>query len=316
MHPLTSVIETASRVYMAFGDAFKIGGAPTGKDGAREDQRQARNETQLHPATSRGTTSNGMQSRPSYSSVVGQTQSPIPLHDASTETAKPARRVPLQESEAIWQSKEREAKVARQQYFREVQSRNDEWKKLKEDVQLWKGRVEDRDSEVRQAHRRIEELERALRAVRNEQRDTASLLETRTVELQEAQAFLTRVDGVSDHEVLQLVQRLNSTVYQTCANITAAFASDFGKALDRDMYEQACGKISAVGLLSSEMTNALRCFDHQHDSVLVQTALQAVTVSYTRWLCNTWDFRFDPQSSLQNVYSLINKNGTHCLSIC
>lgn len=178
-------------------------------------------------------------------------------------------------------------------------------------LKQWKGRAEEQENEVREAHRKVDELERALRSA--EQSGTVSLFETRTAELRDAQTYLTKLDGVADSDVLWLGERLNSNsnIYRTCANIASAFEREYRKVQEGEAFEQAYQRMASVGLFSPEMINALRCFAHQQDSVLVQAALQMAVVSYTRWVCGTWDFLQNSSTTLQNSYSRINQSGTY-----
>lgn len=312
MYPFISLLETVFRFPMALRNAFRIfsGTAQLEDEAQAMVQQLTRDQAELRPVN-RDALEDDTRPTVSYASVLSNARSaPLGL-EVKTEAAKPARRAPLQELESTWRTKEGEATAARHQYFDAIESRNDEWRKNKAEVERLKEKLMAKDDEVRQAGRKIDELERTLRAVRNEQSNTKTLLDTRTAELQEAQAFLTKVDGVSDNEVLQLVERLNSNIYQTCAIITAGFESDYGKNQGGEVREQAYQRISSVGLLSPDMMNALRCFDHQQDSILVQTALQASTVSYVRWLCGTWDFHLHSTATLQSIYRRIKETGAH-----
>lgn len=228
-------------------------------------------------------------------------------------TPKPTRGENL---ESAWRKAEKEAKLARQRYQREIESQREDLKVTREKATTLAARVAEMEAEAKKASAHISELVRTIHVLRNEKLGTLALLETKSTELREAQAFLTQVDGVSDVEVVQVVQRLNSTIYQTCTSVARAFEAQYGEAGERGTFDRALQSLSTTGLLSAEMLNALCCFQHKEDSVLVQMALQGVMVAYTRWLCNTWDFRIEGGSTFENVYDQIRATGTHkCFTI-
>ncbi|KAI8977710.1 hypothetical protein BD414DRAFT_495390 [Trametes punicea] len=169
--------------------------------------------------------------------------------------------------------------------------------------QAIKERASQMQTELRQACAKISDLEHELAASKNALQNTASLLETRSAELRDAQAFLTKVDDVSDSEVLNLVEQLNSSVFQTSASIANAFRAGYGRIEEGEGIEQTYATLASSGLVPPDMLSALRCLDHTQDSIVVQTALQGTITSYTRWLCDTWDFRVGDQPSLlQYIY--------------
>ena len=155
------------------------------------------------------------------------------------------------------------------------------------------------------------ELERALAVAQDERRKTAALLETKGAELREAHAYLNKLDDTTDSEVLALVEKLNSTIFQTAAVIADGFQTRYQSHEGvSSLAEQVCARLERSGLLNVDLGTALRFADHSEDSVLVQTTIQAVLASYARWLCATWDFRLGEGASLlHSVYVAIRETG-------
>ncbi len=207
--------------------------------------------------------------------------------------------------------------------------------------ETWKKKAEEAEKRAREAEGRLEEANRCLDAERvafeeqaqkaakqvseaedrtnrlrvtlaesgDELRKTVALLDMRSAELRDAQAYLTRIDDIADAEVLHLVEGMNSRIFQTAASIADAFRSRYGEQKDIRMSQEAAACIRyAVG---DDLFRALRHIDRSEDS-LVQTVLQAAMVSYAKWLCATWDFEATgPEKVLQNVYHFIRRTGTY-----
>ncbi|RDX46323.1 hypothetical protein OH76DRAFT_1311921, partial [Lentinus brumalis] len=155
-------------------------------------------------------------------------------------------------------------------------------------------------------------LERALAAAQGERRNTSVLLETRTAELREAQAYLTRVDDVTDRDVLRTVENLNSTIFQTAAKASDAFQARYHHDQHSVEAEEAGRRLVEGWGLSTRFRAALRSVNHNDDSVLVQMALQGVMVSYTRRLCTTWNFGVG--RDFENVYEQMRKQEPQSVS--
>ncbi|KAI0824347.1 hypothetical protein BC628DRAFT_1420092 [Trametes gibbosa] len=245
------------------------------------------------------------QGRASYSTVVKSTPSSEREHRPILEDSRLTTRR-AEDLENSWKKKEQEAKAARQLYFREIEGRRDELKTSREQVDGLTKRVAQLEDEARTARVQVLQLQSTKQKLQDEKRSVLALLNTKSAELREAQTFLTKVDAVSDSEVLQLVERLNATIFQTCASVADAFEySKYDDASGREASQRAFQKLLAWGLLAPDVMNALCCFDHAQDSVLVQTALQCLTVIFVRWLCNTWDFCTENNFTLEAVYAQI-----------
>lgn len=172
-----------------------------------------------------------------------------------------------------------------------------------------KTRLAEAELHARRSHERAAGLERALAAAQGERRNNSFLLETRTAELREAQAYLTKVDDVTDRDVLRTVENLNSTIFQTAAKASDAFQARYLHDQHSVEAEEAGRRLVEGWGLSTRLRAALRSVNHNDDSVLVQMALQGVMVSYTRRLCTTWNFGVG--RDFENVYEQMRKQGAH-----
>ncbi|KAH9940115.1 uncharacterized protein BXZ73DRAFT_75725 [Epithele typhae] len=152
------------------------------------------------------------------------------------------------------------------------------------------------------AEARSNELQRELTAVREELRQTAALLETRSVELRAAQVFLTRADDIADSEVVRMVTNLNSCVFQIAAVAADAFQSRC-RVGDSKEDEDACAKLVSAGGIGRNVVDALARVDHTIDNTLVQVALQGIMTAYAHQLCSRWGCA--DEKNLMELYASI-----------
>ncbi|PIL34594.1 hypothetical protein GSI_03373 [Ganoderma sinense ZZ0214-1] len=146
---------------------------------------------------------------------------------------------------------------------------------------------------------------RELRRAQDELREAVALLDTKSAELRDAQAYLSRHDDVADAEVLRLVEGINSRIFQAAASITDAFQPRYGGQKDVLAWQEVASRVQHT--LSDDLLHALHSIDHFDDS-LMQTLLQAVMVFYAGQLCDTWDFdAIGPHQVLQKVYCSIRQ---------
>ncbi|KAI0704723.1 hypothetical protein C8Q76DRAFT_779067 [Earliella scabrosa] len=179
---------------------------------------------------------------------------------------------------------------------------------LAKDVGGLQERLSQTELRARRSEAHAADLERALAVAQDERRKTAALLETKSAELREAHAYLDRLDDTTDSDVLTIVEKLNSTIFQTAATIADAFQDRYHRKQGVELAEQACARLEASGLLNADLGMALRFAEHGEDCVLVQTALQTVIASYGRWVCATWDFGIgDGASVLHEPQSVAGK---------
>ncbi|KAI9060752.1 hypothetical protein FKP32DRAFT_1655515 [Trametes sanguinea] len=172
-----------------------------------------------------------------------------------------------------------------------------------------------REGELEQAQKRIAELESQLAASQDDLTNTRVLLEMKSAELRDAQAFLNRVDDASDCEVLSLIERLNSNIFQTSANIAEAFRSLYGRSRDHTAKEQHIAILESCHLFSGEFVTALRNQDHQENCIVVQFALQALMVSFAEDICRSWIVEGGCGSSwIESIYARMRENESQTIS--
>ncbi|KAL7278332.1 hypothetical protein ACG7TL_008308 [Trametes sanguinea] len=135
------------------------------------------------------------------------------------------------------------------------------------------------EDELGQAKDMIAELERKLAASQDDLISTRALLKTKSAELRDAQVFLTRVDDASDGEVVNLIGLLNSSIFQTSANIAAKFQPAYGRTKNRTMRNRYIEHLRSSQLLSRKLLSSLDCLDHHQNPIVVQFALQAIMAS-------------------------------------
>ena len=170
--------------------------------------------------------------------------------------------------------------------------------------------VSEAEYRVNDSEARVTQITQELHQTKIDQQQMAALLDTRSAELRDAQVYLTGVDDATDMETLRLVERMNSKIFQLAASIADAFQSRYGEQKDIRVSQEAAARVRH--LFGNGLFHALSSIDHPDDSLIVQIALQALMVSYTKWLCATWDFDVTgPQQVLQKLYGLIRRTGAY-----
>ncbi|PIL25742.1 hypothetical protein GSI_11492 [Ganoderma sinense ZZ0214-1] len=175
-------------------------------------------------------------------------------------------------------------------------------------------RAKQMETQLHDAERRAKEtvahLSRELLQCQSKLEKKAALLDTRSAELRDAQAYLALSDDVTDTEVLQLVNGINSRIYQVAANIADAFQPRYGEQQDVQVMEEAVARLQAF--LDGNLLLALNTIHHADDHLVLQIALQAIIVSCAGWLCNTWN---DAGCPLRDIYQAIRGIGAYALAI-
>ena len=144
-------------------------------------------------------------------------------------------------------------------------------------------------------------LDARTRSMQERLKKTEELLQARTAELSQAQNFLSKVDHLSEMEVLGIVQSLNENIFQLTASLTDAW--------ERLRPSQATGRIE-VDLTSQP-----------HHSVLVKLArkrdLTGLTYLLQSYLCyqavemtSSWVRNRKP-GELGSVYQHLSASGEH-----
>ncbi|OSC99573.1 hypothetical protein PYCCODRAFT_1438138 [Trametes coccinea BRFM310] len=152
------------------------------------------------------------------------------------------------------------------------------------------------------------EGDKALLRAENERKNLIVLLDTRTAELKEAQTYLSKVDDVSDSDVLHLVESINSHVYQTAAKIANDFQSSYGAQENTVARQEAAQRLEESTLVGSDLPSLLVASNHQRDSILVQIALQTLFTTLLFHLSSPWSKIFDKRLPfLQSIYAEMRK---------
>lgn len=172
--------------------------------------------------------------------------------------------------------------------------------KLQQDLSSYQQQLLLRESEKKA-------LKNELQALQIKFNDQTTLLNDRTRELRGAQAFLSTADTLSGAEVIRLVDELNQEIMQTAAFISDSF--DFARKPEhRDEIKEASARTGE--LIGPAMTSLLGTVQHGEDPLLIQIALQAATVEFSRWIIMTWDFDgLQAEQPLAEIYGDVRETG-------
>ncbi|KAI0750414.1 hypothetical protein C8Q74DRAFT_367972 [Fomes fomentarius] len=158
---------------------------------------------------------------------------------------------------------------------------------------------------------RIAQLERDLAYTAKRRQEADELLQRRTAELRDAEAYLTLIDDVADSEVVQIVEHLNGQIFQCAALISDAPVFSSNGRHDGKASEAARTRLSQASSLGADLLASLSDVASGKDSTLVQVALQAGMAEYARRLGNTWDISaVDRPATIGDIYLKIRENGT------
>ncbi|KAI0326491.1 hypothetical protein GY45DRAFT_1310377 [Cubamyces sp. BRFM 1775] len=190
-----------------------------------------------------------------------------------------------------------------------INALQEEIERMKAELELTKGKnktlsdeLDQKNREHHEASTRIGSLQRELTAVCTSMKDAQTMLDARGAELREAREFLATIDDVPDSEVLELVARLNSQIYQTAAGIANTPWLLLGpQALHThfkggDVLLHAHHHLASSGVLAPNLLQALSAFVHSQDTLLIQIALQTIAVEFFNWMCTTWDYHCPPSA--------------------
>ncbi|KAG0708570.1 hypothetical protein DFH29DRAFT_794863 [Suillus ampliporus] len=181
----------------------------------------------------------------------------------------------------------------------------DAHQKLQQDLSSYQQQLQMRETEKRA-------LRNELQALQTKFNDQTTLLSDRTRELRGAQAFLSKADALSGAEVIRLVDELNQEIMQTAAFISDSF--DFARKPEhRDEIKEASARTSE--LIGPAMTSLLGTVQHGEDPLLIQIALQAATVEFSRWIIMTWDFDgLQAEQPLAEIYNDVRETESQAVS--
>ena len=206
-----------------------------------------------------------------------------------------------------------QVKEAQKKLEQEKESSNKAWELYEgaiAEAQQLRERLAELEDEAKSSGVRVSELEQARAEAERARRSSVELLEARTNELREAQIFLTKVDDITDDEVLHIVETLNAQIARTAAAVSRAPQFRFESQKDPAAMEKAIRRIEHYAWLGPSLVSSLSAADPARNNTLVQTALQAGLASYARWLATSWELGVvDPRGLLEGVYMAIRDRG-------
>ena len=162
------------------------------------------------------------------------------------------------------------------------------------------------------ARQRTADFERAIARATKKHGDLEGLLEARSKELQEAQAYVTKLDEVADSEVVGIVEPLNGQIFQAAASLTDVEEFHFDNPCkDSATVAGAKSRLATSSWVGSELLDVLGDWSHVEHSVFVQLAIQAGLATYARQVANSWDPTNTRDTTiLESLYALIRERGT------
>ncbi|KAI0668085.1 hypothetical protein C8Q78DRAFT_980555, partial [Trametes maxima] len=176
-------------------------------------------------------------------------------------------------------------------------------------METFKKRVAELEWEVRIAKSSTSELEVALAHEKRQRVDLKALLDTRTVELKEAQAYLSKADDLSDGAVRRLLEHINSQAFQLSTTIAEHFQGSYGTQTNRVIGKEAVARLERSRIMSPRLPRILYSVDHKGDSTVAQIALQAVLVAVLYRLADPWRSGVEKQGAfLHSVYEEMSKH--------
>ncbi|KAK0485509.1 hypothetical protein EDD18DRAFT_1111459 [Armillaria luteobubalina] len=133
------------------------------------------------------------------------------------------------------------------------------------------------------------------------------LLRTWMEELRAAQVYLIRADQSSGVDVINMIDALNSEVFQTAAMVAEAFK--FGKKKVEDSSEVEVVYYHVIEVLGLCMTELLKSMLHHDNQILIQTTFQAAMCTYVDWIVTLWYFKGrEEEWMLSNLYAIIQES--------
>jgi hypothetical protein len=217
-----------------------------------------------------------------------------------------------------------------------MKSRLEDLQMLLESTQRRNQMLED---QVKQQVEEEQGLKDEARQMKARHAQAAQLLETRTLELRGAEAFLTKADALSGADIIGMLNTLNSEIYQTAALVAESFefkqkgrrrgwreVGDTGGGGGGGGDEEAEGEgdvergneqeevaevyASATEILGSRMVELLKTSEHHEDPTVIQIAFQAGMSAYTNWILTSWYFD-DPEDEhlLSEIYMRVREAG-------
>ncbi|GBE79273.1 predicted protein [Sparassis crispa] len=136
-----------------------------------------------------------------------------------------------------------------------------------------------------------------------------ALLRIHSVELQDAQQYLSKVDNVPDADVLHAIQKVNAEVFHMAAQLAESLK--FDNHCPVDFCNQLEEGTQLEGRLGLTLVQSRKCLGHQDDPICVQIALQGCMTMFSNWVIETWDFlNYTDKGPFGNVYASLNEKET------
>ena len=223
----------------------------------------------------------------------------------------------MREQGLLWQRRalDAEKRLAEESSARRVEE--DGRRKAEEHIRELRKRIDSREGELKASNAAKAELEKALAHGQVERRNLTALLETKTAELKEAQTYMSKVDDVSDSEVLQLAKNINAAIFQIAAKVADDCHSTIDATASRPLRDQAAARLEKAVNFGSDLPRILAGADHTQDNILVQIALQALFAISLRNLASAWPTPVDERISLlQSIYGEMCRQGVSSRPVC
>jgi len=216
----------------------------------------------------------------------------------------------------------------------EITSMKREWAKLWQEAETRREKLVQSEQESGKLHREIQGLRESLaqfqsnrhaleQKLQRQEQDTKilqteshelqaqhartlTLLETRTLELKGAQAFLTKSDSLSGAEVTLMVEGLNSEILQTAAFVADSFEFSGTQTYWGSEQNEAYKRVEHM--LGQKMAMILTSVRHSEDPMMIQIALQSCLVYCSAMIGRAWCFE-KSHEILERVYANIRQAG-------
>ncbi|KAG0708575.1 hypothetical protein DFH29DRAFT_794786 [Suillus ampliporus] len=205
----------------------------------------------------------------------------------------------------------------------EIQVRLRQEQAEREKVQQERSKLQDANQKLQQdlssSQQQLQIRETQNGALRDELQALQAMFDVQTTLLSDCmlkvhgeQAFAGKTDALSGGEVVRLVDELNQEILQTTAFISDSF--DFARKPEhRDEIKEASARTS--DLIGPAMTSLLGTVQHGEDPILIQIALQAATVEFSRWIIMTWDFDgLQAEQPLAEIYNDVRETESQAVS--
>lgn len=155
-------------------------------------------------------------------------------------------------------------------------------------------KLEDVEKQLSRWKEKAGETTRELRRLTTQHEQMSSLLDTRTAELRDAQAYLSKTDAVADADVERMVVTLNEQIFQLSAQISDEVTS-WGFVGEDCALQAAWDRMSS--LVGSPVANRLLSTPEPDKNIWVQLGLQAILAVHASWLIVAWDISLAPHEN-------------------